>query len=315
MAKVLYMSCSAYSGSTLLSFLLNTHPEVVTVGHTMGWNFGPEEEFRCSCGSLLQECGFFRQIGRDFEEAGLPFDFRNFGTAYRVAGGERLNRWLTANLPLINSSAPERVRDRLLLALPGIGARLRQQDQANLVFFRSAVKQRGASVFVDNSHDPHRLRHLARVPELKLMCAHLVRDPRGVTLSNMTKKGWDPRLSTRRWLRHQSTIARVAGHYSEMIRIYYEDLCEDVDKTLETLYGFVGLPVVRFSGDFKLGEHHILGNVMRLRDGKVSRDTRWKRELPAAEQRIVIDTARSWLNRHRNDPAAEIVEHYLEAEA
>jgi hypothetical protein len=45
MPKVLFIACSSFSGSTLLSFLLNTHPDIVTAGHTIGWRYKKGEVF------------------------------------------------------------------------------------------------------------------------------------------------------------------------------------------------------------------------------------------------------------------------------
>lgn len=314
MPRVLYIACSAYSGSTFLSFLLNTHSRVVTVGHSMGWSFDPDEEFHCSCGRLLQECPFFARIGDDFRAAGLAFEARDFGTAYRLVAADRPNRWLTTNLPVVDHGGLERLRDRLVWAVPGYRSRLRVQDRANEVFVVSALRQRHAEVFVDNSHDPHRLRHLRRIPSLRLQAVHLVRDPRGVALSNRTKKGWDVATTTRMWLRRQSIIARVAAEYAETRRIYYEELCADVDAALRELHPFMGLDFEPFQGDFKAGEHHILGNMMRLQGGKVNVDLKWRRELSSADLELIARTFRDWARSRPSDPAVEIARHYLDGD-
>lgn len=87
MAKVLYIACSSFSGSTLLSFILNTHPQMTTVGHTVGYPFTPEEDFRCSCGAPLPECPFFSRMAVVFRENGLPFEYDRFGTRFGFSAG------------------------------------------------------------------------------------------------------------------------------------------------------------------------------------------------------------------------------------
>ena len=179
----------------------------------------------------------------------------------------------------------------------------------------SALEQSGASVFVDNSHDPHRLRHLRRIKSLELRAIHLVRDLRGVALSNRTKKGWDVALSTRAWLRKQSMIARVTAEWAETRRVYYEAMCADVGGSLREIHDFMGLDFQPFGGDFKAGEHHILGNVMRLRDGRVSVDRRWQTELSRTDLAVIADTARRWVDRHHDHTVGEMVEYYLAGDA
>ena len=67
----LYVSSSSYSGSTLLAFLLNTHPDIFSVSEMDGWPYGEKEAFRCSCGEILRECPFFRTVASDFAEHAL----------------------------------------------------------------------------------------------------------------------------------------------------------------------------------------------------------------------------------------------------
>jgi len=171
------------------------------------------------------------------------------------------------------------------------------------------LKHSKAKVFVDNSHDPIRLRHLRRIPSLELKNVYLVRDPRGVAFSHKKNKGWDVALSTRLWLRRQYDILRLSEEFPETLQIYYEDLSSAVDETLASIHKFVGLKTYPFSGDFKLGEHHILGNRMRLRDGEVRQDIRWKKELSTEEQKIVTRSALDFANRHQEHPVADITDY------
>lgn len=71
--KLLYVASSSFSGSTLLAFLLNTHPDIFTVSEMEGWNYGENEEFSCSCGNTLEHCPFFNEVAHTFQRDGLPF--------------------------------------------------------------------------------------------------------------------------------------------------------------------------------------------------------------------------------------------------
>lgn len=311
--RVLYICASQFSGSTLAAFVLNTHPDVTTVGHTMGWHFEDEEDFLCSCGKPLSKCEFFRFVAQRFSESRLPFEFNAFGTEFRLARNDRLNRYLVASLPLLQSSLLESWRDALVLAIPPMRRRLAQQLRANEVFAGAALDYHRAGVFVDNSHDPYRLSMLARMPEIDLRNIALVRDPRGVVRSCMTHAGWSAALSAKLWVRRQSDTFRILGDTGVIsMTVRYEDLCEHTDDTLSAMHEFMGVPARRFDGDFSETEHHILGNAMRLRGGQIRLDERWRADLQASDIAIVNDILERAKELTQHVELRDMIEHYLE---
>jgi len=310
--RVLYITCSSFSGSTLLSFLLNTHPRMVTIGHTTGWDFGQDPDFSCSCGELLRNCPFYRSIEAAFLEAGLPFDIRNFGTNYVLSDNERLNDILVGCLPRLRDSRIEKLRDRMVQCVRSWSSRLKQQDKANYVLMKAALEHGHGEIYVDNSHRPHRLRHLDRAGYFDLKVLHLVRDIRGVVLSHMKRRSWDAETATRVWLGEQANVLRISREFPERMVLHYDDLCNDLDAALGSIHEFVGTEPTPFCGNFKEGEHHILGNQMRLRDGKVSRDTKWESELSQADVDIIFRTAADVLARTGNQDLRELLRRYLD---
>ena len=312
MTRVLYVSTFQFSGSTLVSFLLNTHTEITTVGHTTGWNFAQDEDFRCSCGHPLQVCPLYRAIADAYSDNDLFFDIRNFGTAYRLSGQDRMNRMLTAGIPFCQSTLVEQVRDKIVRATPGLSKTLKQCDRANLVFMRTALEYSKAKVFVDNSHDPYRFRNLSRVRGLDLRHMHLIRDPRGVVLSCRRNSGWDIELAMRLWLNRQADIFRISGENAEAFNLYYEDLCIDAIKTLEQIHQFVEVNSQPYTGDFRAQEHHILGNAMRLSASNVKLDTRWQHELSDSDLNKLTGIARDFVAAKPHNPVSDVLRHYFE---
>lgn len=311
--KVLHVSSSSYSGSTLISFLLNTHPQIFTVSHTQGWNYG-EKPFKCSCGEPLPSCPFFRLIADVFRENQLPFDFKHFGTGYELVRNPRLNRYLTKGMPFLTSTSLERLRDAIIARIPTFRRRLAQTDRANLTFIRTALSYSGASVFVDGYKTPFRLRQLRRIEEFDLHVLYLVRDIRGVVSSNMRKREWDATHATRTWIHEQANIVRILREFPSSIMVYYEDLCERIDETLARIHRFLDLAPHPFPGDFKSIEHHILGNKMRLQDlGKIEKDTRWQRDLSAGDLAEISRLGLAFVRRHEHHPLSEVITHYLGA--
>lgn len=305
MFKVLYITCPSFSGSTLLSFLLNTHPQMFTVGHTTGWKYAPDEDFRCSCGEPLEACPFFKHIGAIFEESRLPFQFWNFGTDYRVLDNDRFNRYLTGKMPFVQNSTIERFRDCLIRLNPVWSKALATQGRANHTFMSAALSYSKADVYVDNSHSPFRLRHLNRIPDIDLSIVHLVRDIYGSVYSHMKNHNLDIRAALDRWFREHSNIVRILGEFDQVMTVRYEDLCNATDEALGGIHQFAGVTPQSFSGEFTTGEHHILGNAMRMRDSTMKIDLRWQSELSTQDQEIIAKTAADFAERHPNHPLTQ----------
>jgi hypothetical protein len=309
--KLLYISSFQFSGSTLLSFLLNLHSRMASIGHATGWRYGPDEDFRCSCGQRLPDCALFKTMPEAFRQAGLPFDFRHFGTKFELAGNERLDRYLLASLPFVQSTRLEAWRDRLIGLIPAARRTLARELCANEVMMSRVLAHLGAEVFVDNTHDPYRLRWLRLLNDFQLFNVHLVRDPRGVAWSSRKNSGLTPEVAVRLWLRRQADILRISPELPATLRIYYEELCTDADAALARIHRFAGLEPEAFPGDFKSKEHHILGNQMRLGTGGVKLDTRWREELPGQTQRQIEDLCRSYARSNPASPVVATIRHYF----
>ncbi len=310
---LLYISAYQYSGSTLTSFLLNTHPEITSLGHTAGWPFNKDEAFYCSCGEVIQECQFYKHLAQTFRDNNLPFEFHDFGASFKVTKNSRLNRYLTASLPLFESSFLEHVRDAVIGHLPVSGSRLRRQRAANDRLISTAVEFHNSSIYLDNSLDPYRLRHLQRIDSLAVKNIHLVRNPRGVAASCLRHRGWEPEQTLSLWLRHQRDIVRIAEDIGDSITVHYDDVCTNTDEELARLHQYAGVAPLPFAGDFKDAEHHILGNQMRLGDGKIKLDTRWQKELSSDQLDGLNQQLKTFLNTPKYTRYKPLLERYVDS--
>ena len=123
---------------------------------------------------------------------------------------------------------------------------------------------------------------------------------------------WSSAVAIRTWLRRQFDVQRVIAELNvPSIVVYYEDLCTDVDDTLARIHEFAEQEPERFEGDFSLAEHHILGNAMRLRDGKIRLDEKWRMDLSATDLTVIDENMQQFLTGHSGSPVAAIVQHYL----
>ena len=311
--KVLYICSSQFSGTTLTSFLLNCHSSIATIGHTTGWRYNADEDFRCSCGSRIRDCRLFTEVKAVFEQNDLLFDAQNFGTAFVLSENARMNQLLIGPLPRMRSSRLERLRDRVVASIPQYRRRLDRQLLANFLLMQTVLRSLNASVYLDNSHSPYRLRMLSRNPLLDVHPVHLIRDPRGVTLSLMTNSGLGVSEAIESWIKHQLNIYRIANEKRAPLIVSYESLCRQTETELARLHRFVAVDYEPYGGDFKDKEHHILGNRMRLSDGVIRLDERWRRDLSKADLAIVERKLQAFQTSNKSHPLAMVVRSYLDS--
>ena len=149
---------------------------------------------------------------------------------------------------------------------------------------RSAVEISGKKVFVDTQKDSIRIKFLSDMEQLDLKVIHLVRDVRGSVASIMKHSRRDDiAWATRWWYRANMNAERSRRYVSpyQWIRLTYDELCADPQGTMDRICDFVGVKRASVQKDFYEGEHHILGNRMRLNgvNGVVERDVSWKERL------------------------------------
>lgn len=277
----------------------------------MGWPLADDPEFTCSCGAPVADCVLFSRVASAYAEAGLAFKANDFGTAFRVVGNDALNYYLTEALPWVSSTNLDRMRDTLVRCMPTWRGHIDRQRRANVLFMSTVLDALEATVFLDNSHTPYRLRHLIDIADLDIRNLHLVRDPRGVVLSMITNSNLDAVSGTRAWLRRQTDVVRY-GSNIENLTVRYEDLCRDPNQQLSRIHSFSGLDPECFDGDFKHSEHHILGNRMRLGAGKIDLDERWRTQLRSGDRHEIERRLANFASAHPGNPLAGIINSYLE---
>ena len=302
MNRVLFIVGTSYTGSTLLAFLLDAQPEMVSVGELRGPKLGWDDPrtYPCSCGKTLESCAFWRKVGDGMAARGYRFDAEHWDLRFQVHQ-HRLVRLLTRSL---GGDHLDTARDRLLLRTPRWGARLRDVASRNEAIVRTILDLTETEVFVDSSKDPVRARYLDRLSALDIHVVHLVRDSVGFVSSYLKNKRSlksDRALlamGVRRWNRMAACVEHLlAAIPSErQLLVRYEDLCADTEKLLERIAAFVGIRAERAPVDVKAERHHIIGNRMRLSyRGGIAVDESWKTRLSTDQ----IEYIRKRTRRHR----------------
>ena len=305
MTRLVYLLAASHSGSTLTAMLLGAHPDVCSVGELKWTSMGDIDGYRCSCGSLIKQCGFWGDIKRDMNGRGFEFEIGRTGTDLR-ANATDLQRKLLR--PLQRGPFMELMRDTALALSPGWSAKLAENQKRNAAFAAAVLRRSGKQVLVDSSKIGMRLKYLLRNPELDVRVIRVIRDGRAVALTytdpanfadavNPALRGGGTGASrdhqrlpmehaAREWRRSNEeaeTILRTMEP-SRWTAVRYEDMCADPSGVLDRLFTFIGVDPARKQLDFRSTEHHVVGNGMRL-DGtsEIRVDHRWRQALSAAE--------------------------------
>lgn len=291
--RYLYLAGTSFTGSTLLSFLLNLHPQIVSVGEATGplraWR--DRREYPCSCGAKLADCPFWRGVGEEMGKRGLLFEPEHWDMRFDPDSvlGRRL---ITSSL---RSNRADRLRDALASRTPVLGKHLRSVAVRNEALAGSACTVAGKSVFADASKSVNRARLLDRMTDIEPYVVHLVRDPLGFVASKKSRVEKNPRgaqvgNATRYWNRRseQAELLFALLPPERRLRVRYEDLCSDPESEFARICDFVGLDALPGPYDFRTGEHHIIGNHMRLSNSsEIVLDERWRSILSDEEAEIV----------------------------
>lgn len=295
-----YMVTVGRSGSTLLAFLLATHPELTSIGELpvmVDSRLGK----KCSCGELMSECGFWTGIERRLREQDKAYLYN------RQVRELPLNnlRWrlFSYALPPGLEQARELLRP---LAVPNREPELARVDLAVDVA-RAACAEGGTSIFVDSSKNHYFLRTLARhrdrYPDIDLKVLHTVRDPRGVAASSTrSNPGMTAARVAKVWNRFNRAVERIERNYlkpGELHLLNYSALCSDPEGELNKVADFLGIERRFQTRQIDNRDYHIRGNNIRYSPiDSVREDLRWASELSESDQRDVVRRARSRMLRY-----------------
>ena len=270
---VVYLAGTGHSGSTLVSFVLNNDPRIFSIGEMHAPVFPRDDRNKraCSCGAMMVDCPFFARM----EYA-------------RLSPNRLVDRLMVGSL---RSNLLEDVRDRIWKLYPGYRRSLDRLDRHNLLFVRAALEISGKSIFFDATKDPNRLRHLRRLPGIRLKVIHIVRDPRAYAYSRIRDAKMGPERAADAWIRTNRNCERqLVSLTGDWMRMRYEEFCSDNDGTLARIGEFLGIGPLQPTDDFRSTEHHIMGNKMRLprfARSTIRLDEQWREKLSPADRATV----------------------------
>ncbi|NLX05301.1 MAG: sulfotransferase [Phycisphaerae bacterium] len=284
MNDILYILSPSYSGSTLLTFLLGTHPAIGTIGELKATSMGDIDQYLCSCGQNIRQCGFWTRIAEELDRRHVPFDLADFGTDIRGEAGSFGDRLLRAG---IRGPFAESLRGLALAVAPGPRRALRQILEKNRVLAEVVCEAQDARIFLDGSKDPIRLKWLLTIPQWNIRVLYLIRDGRGVSNSYMRHYNCGMDKAAVEWRRTHLECERIlrTRPSGSVLKVHYEDLCRAPGDTLDRIFRFLDLESAP-ACDFRSVQQHILGNAMRLGStAEITLDEKWRTMLTEEDLR------------------------------
>jgi hypothetical protein len=300
--------------------LLGAHPQIATIGEMKlsASAMGDLDRYRCSCGSLIQECGFWQKIKQGMEGRGFSFDLACAGTDYRAIGSHYARRILAASY---RNLLLECMRDTALSLSLAWRKQLPRMHGQNAALAATVSEVTKAQVVVDSSKTSLRLKYLLRNPDLDVKVIRLIRDGRAVALTYIAPAEFadaeDPALrgggsgaerenerlsmaqAAYQWRRCNEEAEHLLARLdkSQWIAVRYEDLCKNTENTLARLFEFLGVDPHKRTRDFRSIEQHVIGNGMRLDStSEIHLDERWRSILTQDEMGI-FDHVAGKMNR------------------
>lgn len=293
--RLIYIMSPSYSGSTLLTFLLASHPDIATVGELKATAIGDAQQYLCSCGSHLTECGFWNQVAVEMEQKGRSFSLSNFGTHFS-SPSYLCDKILRSG---VRGRYFEILRDYGFLTFPQCRKERESILDQNLSLMDVISHLQGAELFLDGSKDPVRIRHFVDSGCWDVRVIFLIRDGRGVANSYMQHNHVSMEIAAQAWVDKSRELEEQEKRLVEgtCLRVCYEDLCRRPDHVLHDIFEFIGIDPDQAHREYHSFDYHVLGNAMRLKSSNEIRlDEKWKTKL-SAHDLDVFESIGGKLNR------------------
>ncbi|RMF57191.1 MAG: sulfotransferase [Calditrichaeota bacterium] len=285
MYKVAYVMGTSHCGSTMLAFLLNSHPEIVSVGEASPSLKRNHDRhlLPCSCGSPLGECSFWTEVYRRVSEQGVEFTPLNWAMIY-------CSNKLIRDVLYVNRANPVVESIRRIL-LPFHTPHIRKKNYANLVSIKTILEMTNSTVFADASKSPNRFELLNTIPELDVRLIWLIRDPRAF-VNSMRRRGLSLEDAAIRWKKTQIVMQRAYNKISDKKKMIlkYEELCTAPQDKMNSVFRFLEVPEIELPENYKSTPHHIIGHKTRLDEQtKIYLNEKWKKNLTEEEKNKTME--------------------------
>lgn len=286
-SRVIYITGTSFSGSTVLGALLSLHPDSICAGELSNWTLYRESQnVACSCGLNWQECSFWKKAHELWLQENHPgwLAYKRLQLRY-----ERIR-----NIPFLDLQLRfhQNEFESYATATRRIYQILQQMSQKAIIF--------------DISKKVGRARMLNRIEGLEVGYIHLIREGRGYltsTIKHMHRQMQRGRRgmplirlliqSSLEWvLTNRMAEKAVADSQRTALRLRYEDFAANPDREIDRIAETFSLDMnavhdgLRSNGPIHFG-HMWGGNEIRL-SGPVDLvlDEAWKGHISPSAERL-----------------------------
>lgn len=286
-----FLLANWYSGATLLTLLLDRHPQIVSNGEGFYHRFRTGDTV-CSCGESVTECPFYRHAAAGMW-AGADYDSRLFSVTPPLFPREPLRRLFES------ARLSGRWRRSVIRSLPWLRAEYDGFVKAHVEFMRRALSLSKAELYLDGTKSLRRAEIFLSEEQFESSpLLLLVRHPLSWCASWMEKrKTADLDNAIRTWNEYVRRSFRLREHFPEspFRTVLYEDLCEHPTRELTEIERWLGL---RAGGvlEPRNSTPHVLGNKMRFTfDGTVRPAVDRSNELTTDERTEILERCEDWM--------------------
>lgn len=278
---LVFVLAPSFHGATILSILLDSHPEIVSLGDTV-----PRWKNNCACGNPVIKCDFWKTIIHATNSRHSLVESDPIIKPLSICGlGRKTNYFVTGGLYLLS-----RISSR-------IGPHLRYGDiqrylSAHEIMADTACVQAGKQVFVDGEKSISKaMLTIATNPCARIRIIHLIRDPRAFVTSCIKNRPYS-RTPATIWRRHHTLIGILGRTISrsEYLPVKFEYLSQSPQEAMNEITRFLGMKPVIVSGEHsqvRLG--HQIGNTSYRKYGTiVNASERWREVLTLSQQREIL---------------------------
>ncbi len=293
MTKVIYICGSGRSGSTILDVLLAGHKNISGLGEVHRLSIEPNKK-QCGCGLTKNKCLFWRPIINQLQlDSYGEEDINNWNDKLpttQVKNRFKIGPWFVPDLTdlIVLLSTPKLFKS--VSKLFNFFSSLTYDSIKNSwTLFDTVNKLQSTPYIVDSSKNALRGKLLYLLRPGDVYFIHIIRDGRAIA-SSAKKRGEKSILpSIYNWVSSNKNVERILllVPRKQKILIGYEHLCKEPEKTMSTIFDFIGLQ----KGDWSVEEalmnypyHQIPGNpLLANRINGIRFDESWKNNLTNEE--------------------------------
>ena len=225
--KIVSISGSGRTGSTLVSLLLSQNQDVFNLGQLRDFWRSYASNETCTCGQSLRNCGVWSRAMHQAFGPDTKDKVRQMqeGMSAFIAGATVLTNWG-------DKAALVKLRDRHSEYLNNFG-----------IFLRGLTDVVGTDNFIDSSKSPEFALAYSLIDGVDIRVLNLVRDPRAVASSWEKRHNADMAVGMSKvWVQRQSVLGKWASVLgADFSLLKYEDFTRNARSSIEQALRWAGV--------------------------------------------------------------------------